>query len=379
MLKYLFYLCVLSLSLGQLSVIAKSGGFSIYLFDISIAVFAFFGCIYFLLAKKRFAIPSNSVFFLIFSGFVLVSNILTAGKFNSSQHLVANFYYVRWLVYLIAAVVVYNMLKMGLISMGQIIQTFLLSGYFIFVAGLIQLVILPDFGVLDPSLGWDPHKNRLSSTFFDPNFTGAYLSMCTILALSQKRVLSLLVLVIGIILTFSRSSWLTLSVILVVYGATKNPKIIILALIGSFLAYFAVPRIQTRISGITDPADSAHFRIISWNNAVSIWKHSPIFGVGFNYYRYVQEDFGFLTPDDFGDHAGAGSDSSFLNILATSGIVGLVFYLLGFFSPFLKGMEKEIVSSLAVNSMFINSLFFPAIMFFWLIFLFSAKFRDSHT
>jgi O-antigen ligase len=163
------------------------------------------------------------------------------------------------------------------------------------------------------------------------------------------------------------------SAALLLFGILRSPKLLLVAILAGFLAYFAVPRVQTRISGITDPDDSAKLRLVSWSRAVEISSQSPIFGVGFNLYRQAQERFGFFDYRDFsGGHAGGGSDSSLLLVLATTGVVGLILFLLTFVNIFIRSLTKIKTHTglilalslfgLLVDSQFINSLFFPQIM-----------------
>jgi len=161
--------------------------------------------------------------------------------------------------------------------------------------------------------------------------------------------------------------------VLLLFGVLRSPKLLLVAFLAGFLAYFAVPRVQTRISGITDPDDSAKLRLVSWTHAVNIFSENPIFGVGFNLYRQAQERFGFFDyADSEGGHAGAGSDSSLLLVLATTGVVGFVLFLftnVSIFFKSLKSLNTPVGLALAISlfglfldSQFINSLFFPQIM-----------------
>jgi len=174
-------------------------------------------------------------------------------------------------------------------------------------------------------------------------------------------------------LTFSRSAWGMFGVVVLIYGLFKSRVLLISAFFVAFLAYFAVPRVQTRLSGITDPADSASLRLDSWGNTVKIIKDNFWIGTGFNTYRYVQRDYGFLTPDNENVHSGAGSDSSLLFVFATTGVFGFLVYLLGVlfvsFEDFAKKnknwlLSLSLVMGFILESQFINSLFYPQIMFF---------------
>lgn len=86
--------------------------------------------------------------------------------------------------------------------------------------GLLQYAFLPDTRFLQ-MLGWDDHYYRLLGTFFDPNFAGMGLVLAVVATLSMRRQMSkswlmsiLIVLVVCIALTFSRSSYVALAVAL---------------------------------------------------------------------------------------------------------------------------------------------------------------------
>jgi hypothetical protein len=173
-----------------------------------------------------------------------------------------------------------------------------------------------------------------------------------------------------------------MAIAILVFGLMKKRQLLFYGLLLSFLAYFLVPRVQTRIAGITDPADSARFRIVSWKNALEISSDNLFLGIGFNAYRYIQKDYGFLTPDDVSSRSGAGSDSSLLFVLATTGIIGLSLYVSGFMYPFLDSVFSKrknrllmvtIISALFLESLFINSLFYPQIMFIVYTLMFSSS------
>jgi len=381
MLKRLLYLLVFSLSLGQLIAISKSGGLNIYLFDLLIPIFDFAGIIYFLL-HRSFKFPKYYFLFCLFILVALISLVPSYFILPIDSFFIAFSYWFRFVSYILSGTVVYNMLVSRNITKEELFDLVMLSGLFIAVAGFVQLVILPDFSVLDLSLGWDPHKNRLSSTFYDPNFVGAYLTMCMAFVFNRwfdikkfridRYFLAFSIMLLALVLTFSRSAWLMFGVVVLVYGLFKSKKLLLVAGLIAFLAYFAVPRIQTRITGVTDPADSAGYRVISWSHTLDIIKDNFVLGVGFNTYRYAQIDYGFISSGELGGNSGAGSDASLLLVFATTGILGFVIFIAGLVFPLVGNFYKNnfllsVISGLLFESIFINSLFYPQILFVLLI------------
>ncbi|HLC93879.1 MAG TPA: O-antigen ligase family protein [Patescibacteria group bacterium] len=397
MLKFFFYLCLILLSLGQLTTISKTGESSIYLFDLAVLIFSVLGVTIIPIIYKELYMPKYLVLFLLFSFLALSSLIFNMSGLNGYELLVSFFYLLRWVSYLLSGIIIFNMLKHKIINKDQLVISLVASGVFIALAGFIQLALLPDFEMLNPASGWDPHKNRLASTFFDPNFTGVYLVVILLVLFEFKDSVfhnrgvllysASIIISAALFLTFSRSSWGMAAVVILIYGLFKYKMLLLMALLVGFLAYFAVPRVQTRLSGTTDPADSAQFRLVSWSNTVKIAEDNMLLGVGFNAYRYAQNKYGFLTPDTLETHSGAGSDSSLLFVLATTGIPGFIVFIAAFMFPVLdsyinnkstKWLIPVLVAGLMMHSMFVNSLFYPQVMFMWLT-LFSLTSYLSHT
>lgn len=389
MLKKLFYFTVFTLSLGQFTAVSKSGGANVYLFDAVVIFYAFFGLYVLLVSRRPITIPKIYLPLILFTGIALISLLAKIYAYTPTEWFLSSFYLVRWFSYLVAGIVTYSLVLNKLLKFEDIVRAIVFSGVLISVVGFVQLIVLPDFTKLDPTLGWDPHQNRLASTFFDPNFVGGYLSICFAFVLNEfqnlKKAknginqtfskLSLILLsflfVFAIFLTFSRSAWAMLAVVIFVFGLFRYRLLLISAFLIAFLAYFAVPRVQTRLSGITDPADSAAFRLVSWENSTEIIKDNFVIGVGFNAYRYAQLDYGFFEVNSTGGNSGAGSDSSFLFVLATTGIFGFLAFASSYFAKALKSLHENpynlvilsVFAGIFLQSQFINALFYPQIMF----------------
>jgi len=173
-----------------------------------------------------------------------------------------------------------------------------------------------------------------------------------------------------------------LAVVIFIFGLFKQRRLLLLGLLLAFLAYFLVPRVQTRLVGITDPADSARFRLVSWKNAIQISRDNMLTGVGFNAYRYAQKDYNFLTADNISSRSGAGADSSLLFVLATTGIFGALTFVSALAFPFLDSVVfkrkyglviASLLPALMLESLFLNSLFYPQIMFVFYAVIFSSS------
>ncbi len=382
MVKVLYYSTLILLTLGQLTALSKAEGNNLYLFDAAVAGSAIVFCIFLLTIAKKFVVPKSYLFLFLFLAIGIISLYVNSWRFTNDEIISAFFYALRLGFYMLFGLCIYNLILIKKFTTNEILNSIVISGVVVAILGYIQLLILPDFEQLNPQLGWDPHKNRLASTFFDPNFTGAYLVLTLsiyILSLFKKLNLNSLlivgILLLGIILTFSRSTWLMLALTIFLYGILKNPKILLISLIVAFLAYYSTPRIQTRISGTTDPADSAYFRYISWGNTLKIIEDNSLIGVGYNTLRPIQIEYGFEDPDTYLKHSASGSDSSLLFVGATTGLIGLMMFIFGLLHPIVikNNLQKSryiiLIIPLLIESIFINSLFYPQILVVWLILL----------
>jgi O-antigen ligase len=243
--------------------------------------------------------------------------------------------------------------------------------------------------------GWDPHINRLLSTFFDPNFVGGFLAIVAIIVfasmLYEKKPETKALLFFGftlltacIVLTFSRSSYLTLAIGLLVIGFVKSWRTLLLIFIISLLAFTTIPRVRERVLGAVSLDVTAQARLVSFGQAFDIIKDYPIFGVGYNNLRSVRAEYGQIT-DSGQNHTAGGFDSSLLTIWATTGVLGLLAYLwlyvIMIYESF-KAYHKSSHSSqkalglgmgaglvgLFVHSQIVNSFFYPHIfLYLWFL------------
>lgn len=383
----LFALCVVFLTLGQFSAIIRVNQINLYLFDIAVPIFDVLVLSYLVVNKRRILLTAPFLFLLGFVSIGILSLLLTPLSLDYAETAISLSYSLRLVSYVLGAVSIYNLIVYKVFKVEKIDMLFIASGLFLFIAGLLQLLLFPDLGKLDVSLGWDPHKNRMVSTFFDPNFLGIYFFSCLAILLRKgarpgktiwMRYSLITVFLFGILLTFSRSSWFAVAILIFFLGFKKR-AVLLISLWVVIMAFLAVPRIQTRISGITDPQDSASYRLISWRNTWEIVKENWIFGIGYNSFRYAQRNYGFLDDTAFESHSSAGSDSSLLLALATNGILGFAFLTAFYVSALIDSMRRKnltevgYIVGLLGSSMFVNSLFYPQMFMIVLIILVAAK------
>lgn len=388
----------LSLSLGQFGRLPLgSEGVNIYLTDLLLLGGSFMIFLFLLLSGRSVEIPRRARFLLLFLAVASCSLIWGARELSLTNFMVSSFYFIRLMALSLLPIVVYNLVRSQpefLPLVSQCLRILFLTCFILTITGFIQIIVFPDFTKLDPALGWDPHQNRLAGTFFDPNFLGAFLVMGLMLVLSlmkERVVLSrkaslflFATLFVGVVLTFSRSSYLMLAVSLLVYGLFRSRQILLMGFLAFLLAYLFIPRVQTRLAGGVDPDDSARARFVSWGKTLEVIQSAPLTGVGFNAYRYAQDRLGlFGKGQGLGGRAGAGADSSLLFVWATTGLIGFLAFLLFLLDcclcfwrlarssiPLNQALGMALLSlliGLFIESNFINSLFYPAILIVFLI------------
>ena len=392
--KLLLTLTIVSIIPGQLIRINATQSAVLTVGDISSAILMAVFFINSTNIKKALILPKKIFLpFLIFSSVAISSTIIAADIFSPREIIIAILFLVRFALYFGIFIVVVNTVKKKEIT--KWLNLFLFTAAIFALIGFFQYIFFPDLTSL-AAFGWDPHQKRIVSTLLDPNFTAGLLaialSMALSLFLSSKKNIYLLtstVLFTSLILTFSRSGYLALLVVLATIGILKSPKILFVSLVAFIIAFITIPQVKNRILGALRVDETSQARIESWQKALVIFRDNPILGVGFNTYRATQAQYGFFPADQpEGGHSGAGTDSSFLLVLATTGIIGLGAYLaflFAIFKNFSANIRKSPLSlgttaaflGILVHSQFVNSLFFPQIIIVLFFLLGACSVYDS--
>lgn len=411
--KILLFLILGLFPFGQLTRIPLGiPGINIYFHDLVIGTLVLTWFFYHLLAKKSFPRPPLTKPILAFFLVATLSLVINLPRLQVKEALVASLYLWRWIFY----AGVYFALQEGLaygedelkqekhspfevskkphpLGWGECYFDTLdlrwglvLAGVGAAVFGLIQYFLYPDLTNL-AYLGWDPHRYRVFGTFFDPGFLGMILVLTLILIIvgmskivTHRLLISFILYLLSYIslaLTYSRASYLAYLVgIGVIAWVKKTPKFFLTAFLVGVLTILLLPRPPASEAVRLEREESAWARIRSWRQSLTIAKDNPVLGVGFNAYRYVQRQYGFLKEDWQESHAGAGADSSLFFILATTGILGFLAYTWLLYDILIYHMKNPAVFpsiiALLVHSFFNNSLFYPWIMIWMWILLASS-------
>lgn len=371
MLTWQSFFLISAILSGQLIKLLIFPDFGPTLLDFTIIFFCSLG-----ITKLKFKLSKPPLFVkygLIFIAIASLSLIFTPLNLQITEYAIGFSYIVRFSVILLLGWIIYSG---GIPKLKQQIpQIMIISGVSLAILGLFQLIFIPDIGFLEKN-GWDPHYFRVVSTFLDPNFVGSYFALTFLLLITKTKkwhTLFLVLLFVSLLFTFSRSSYLMFLVsgfaLALLNKSFKIFTIYSLLFIVLISGYYLYTQNIAKPRGI-DRMGSAAFRIDTWQQGLQIFQKSPILGVGFNAYKYAIREYN-LADDNFLKSRGATSnDSSLLFILATTGIIGLISYLL-FLGSFAWSSRKNFIllsalAGLLIQSFFANVLFYPFILL-WII------------
>lgn len=382
--RYFFICCFVGVALGQLVRFPISDGVAVTLLDASVLLFVGNFLVGFITKKQKIRASLSYPIFLFVAACIL-SLLVNLFLYMPSQIGVASLYLVRWLLY---AGVYFAVLQYKELQEKELIFLLLGTGVVQLIGGLWQYYFFPDLRVLY-YLGWDDHLYRLIGVFIDPNYQGAMFVLLFIVLLGlfiqhikKKHVrffgigIMLLLSLSEIVLTYSRSALVMLTASFGTFFFFLGNKKLLLMLLGVAL-FFVIIFSNTYIEGLNPFRTASIFaRISSMKEAVIIIKDNPVFGVGFNTFRYAQNAYGLRVSERWQtSHADAGTDNSFLFVLATTGIVGFSAYLYLLSRMLLlakKHISKKTIIPLItftslvgiiVDSFFVNSLFYSFFMF----------------
>ena len=385
----LFNIFLVTLILGQLSRIPLplGGEGAVFLSDFILTILVAVWLIWRLAERKRIVVSLLDWSIGLFAFATGLSLIFALHWLNNTEWIVAAFYWVRLVFYLCVFYISATLASKTRFTPLPLLEK---TGFIFAVIGLVQFVIFPDFSKYVQH-GWDPHYYRVLSTFFDPNYAGLLLTFSFFLTLELLysdrnasktvrlwRFLELATIGVADILTFSRSTYLALVIGLTIYGWMKDKRILIgMALFGA-LAFATIPRVRTRIVGAFQVDETAQLRLESYNRTWKIIADQPVLGVGFNAYRYAQDDYGYFRDNrgvnQESGHAGAGSDNSILFIWAVGGLLSLLSLLIWLAMLTVRslsvpgsGFLLAILAAFIVHAQFVNSLFYTALLAWFLV------------
>jgi len=244
------------------------------------------------------------------------------------------------------------------------------------VRGVLGVVVLVGFGqwFFFPDLrllerwGWDPHLFRLTGSFLDPNLLAGFLILGIAAVWRYARSFFLVLLsLVALLATLSRSGWLALGGFLAGMLIWLRRWQIGLLEVLLLAAILLTPTARTRLVDLVRWGPTVQARLENFQEGLALVRAHPLSGIGFNNLPLVRAQAGNKLATE---KSKASLDNSFLFIAATSGLVGLAFYL-WFLLALLKKIFYQLrhpflglgILALILQSLFVNSLFYSPVLF----------------
>ncbi|MCX7996768.1 MAG: O-antigen ligase family protein [Patescibacteria group bacterium] len=352
---------ILLLPAGQFLRIGNSG---IYLLDPVLAIITVLLVFYYRLSpfhRLRTAPLAQAV--LWFLGWNVISFIAGFRLPGIPEHLTAAAYLLRLSVYLVFMLYLLLHCSRRGIRRALLDAAVLTSGAFIVLGAGVQYFFYPDLRPLMYA-GWDPHFARAFGTFLEPVVLAAMLGIFGIgLCHSGSRGSAAIVpfVLVSFLATFSRGAWIALTGALAA-GIPRKYRLtaLVITLLIGILAIFLLPkpggegvnllRTSTIISREAD-----------YQQGIALWLAHPIAGVGYN--RIGSFKTTESAPGSQRNNAANSFHATYLTVLATSGIVGLLLFAnLLLTLARLHGYTNTVVIFLGILSLFDNMLLHPFVL-----------------
>ncbi len=305
MINALLYITMFLFSLGQLGRISfLNQQVNFYLYELAMAVIL---AVSFLKYRfKPLVISWKKVrLAYIFLGYLLFTLLINGPHYGWQRNLVGSLYWGRLLFYWLFFVYTYSFIKRKhlIVFIGLTV-----------ISSLVQFFLYPNLRNL-VYLGWDPHFHRLFGVFFDTSVAAAVYGLIFLyLLIINTNLITIVIYLVFIVLTYSRSAYIVLFVTMFYYFFSRRQLKLFIAGVFIFLTMLIfIPTNFGRGVGLTR-VFSIESRLTDYHEAISVWTKNPLIGIGYNHIRRGQ------------GHASASYSSSFLIILVTGGIVGLALF-----------------------------------------------------
>jgi putative inorganic carbon (hco3(-)) transporter len=386
-------LSILPGMLGRFSTAPKSGT-AILLTDVLVVflVFVYYFRKIFLDKKINYTELHKVIFSFVLIGLISYLNgifhLEFFGEIQLKELVVSLMYLARWFGYATIFFLLCDEIKTQL-DLNDWIVWLKWIMFITAIFGFLQLIFYPDFFEMFVNYGWDPHNGRLLGTFFDPNLIGAFLAMNIVfmlgIALFNKEnnkldYFLIMVLLVALVLTLSRSAYLGLFFGFIVITLIKSRKLLITGIFVMLIGILLNPTVFDRISQGIAIDDSAEKHIESWVDGIHLIQSFPFLGIGYNMLPSIYDDLALVDEWDVNNRSGI--ENSLFTIGVTMGILGVVIYIWLWLSvvikalknaqnekmaPFLRGVNFGVFGGLIavfVCSIFVNTLFFSYIVIY---------------
>lgn len=304
----------------------------------------------------------------LFIGILSISFVVSLPAHSLVENAIAIAYLARLILY-----------GLFFITLSSLRKTVLERGLQVFIFAtvsfsLIQYLFIPNLQFLEPR-GWDPHVGRAVGMFLDPTAAGIIFSLLFFYIIlrhpesadRRRRIstwtLALISLFFLILLTYSRITYIGF-VSGLVYLLVKSYRAkVVLTLIAFFLICIPfLPRIPGESTNLKRTF-SINSRIADMQQGITVWQKHPLLGIGYNHIPSIK------GGDTARNHSDSAFSSSFVTMLATSGVVGLGAFVYLLWSIYRKGslVTQSATIIIALTSLMENVFLLNVVLAVYLI------------
>lgn len=233
---------------------------------------------------------------------------------------------------------------MEALAMGAVIVV--AYGFYQFIVGVDTSQMKWVDGEAFPAL-----KNRVFSTWENPNILAAYLNevICFVFAffMMGKEPLArfllgggLLALVGCLLMTYARGAFLSIALVIGIYGILRDWRVLIACVGVGAAALFAEPLLADRlISAFTAADTSSEMRLALWESTLDMIFDHPVVGIGWGAYWMVYPQYDFYINDLAVKIVHA--HNMYLHFAAEIGIFGAMAYFWTFFGTLRMALKNR--------------------------------------
>lgn len=344
---------------------------NVYIHEFLLLIFVCTSIIRFGFSPIRNVFKSKQVLVLFF--LVLISYFISVKEFTLMQNGIALLYLLRIALYVLFSTYLFVVLKSKGHLRNVLFKLMYMFSILLLIITLIQYIFFPNFWGLY-AFGWDPHLYRASAIYLDIFIAAALYGLLALFWYFKKQNILSLFFVIALVLSFSRSAYIAFVLSMFYFFICKKKwREFSVSLCLFIVLIIVVPKPFGEGVNLLRTA-SISSRILDYKLGFTLWAKKPLFGFGYNRIRFAKEQVN-LAPYDDRSHSLSSFHSSFLIILVTSGIAGLILILLNIFTFFKKypHMRPYVVFILTM-SLFDNVLLHVLVM---LPFIFLTAYHSS--
>jgi len=316
--------------LGRISFYNQQVNF--YLYEISMILLA--SCLLFTYKiNPLIFFWKKAKLFFAFLAILCLTWLVSLNKFSLFENIVSILYLFRLIFYIFFSGYFWFHYRENKKQIEILKRFMLFMTVFILLVSFIQYFFYPDLSNLY-YLGWDQHLSRMFGVFFDTSVSVSIYALLFLLFINldlKNKILQnflLVFLAVAVILTFSRSAYIAF--ILTVFGFYLNKQA--LRNFWLFLAFIAVLLIivpkQFGLGVGLNRIFSIESRIKDYAVAIDLWRKYPLTGVGYNRIGYSRKFEETRQNKIKANHGRSSFHSSYMIILVTGGIFGLIFFVL---------------------------------------------------